>query len=78
MTKRKKQFIAGAVCPQCSTMDSLVLYADEQSISCIECNFSQSSIQRDSDFNLDTAPSPNKKNDSSKYTQQITITNLND
>jgi len=47
--KRKKQFIAGAICPQCSSLDSLVLYADDQSIVCVDCDFRKSSEQRDSE-----------------------------
>jgi len=67
--KIKKQFIAGAVCPECSNMDSLVLYADTQSIVCVECNFSQSSEQRDT---------KSKKKDSIKNSNKIKITNLDD
>ncbi len=47
MTSRKKQFIAGAVCPSCSDMDSLVLYADDQSVECVSCDYTQTSEQRD-------------------------------
>ena len=45
--KRKKQFIAGAICPECSEMDSLVLYADDQSVACVSCDYTKSSEQRD-------------------------------
>ena len=47
MTSRKKQFIAGAVCPSCSDMDSLVLYTDDQSVECVSCDYTQTSEQRD-------------------------------
>ena len=47
--KRKKQFIAGAICPNCSEMDSLVIYPDDQSIACVSCDFEKSSEQRDSE-----------------------------
>jgi uncharacterized metal-binding protein (TIGR02443 family) len=46
---RKKQFIAGAVCPECSDTDSLVLYADDQSVACVSCDFTKTSEQRDSE-----------------------------
>jgi uncharacterized metal-binding protein (TIGR02443 family) len=47
MTNRKKQFIAGAVCPNCSDMDSLMLYTDDQSVECVSCDYTQTSEQRD-------------------------------
>lgn len=47
MTSRKKQFIAGAVCPTCSDMDSLVLFTDDQSVECVSCSYTQTSAQRD-------------------------------
>ncbi len=47
MPTRKKQFIAGAVCPSCSEMDSLVLYVDDQSVECVSCDYTQTSQQRD-------------------------------
>ena len=43
----KKQFIAGAVCPECKEMDSLVLFTEEQQIECVSCDFKQTSEQRD-------------------------------
>lgn len=46
MNQRAK-FIAGAVCPNCSDTDSLMLDGDNQSISCVSCDYSQSSEQRD-------------------------------
>lgn len=69
---RKKQFIAGAICPQCSTMDSLALYTDDQSIVCIECDFHQSSEQRDSKASADKT----KTNTSYKESTTIKITNV--
>ncbi len=45
--RTKKQFIAGAVCPECKEMDSLVLFAEEQQIECVSCDFKQTSEQRD-------------------------------
>ncbi len=45
--KRKKQFISAAICPKCSSEDTLVLYSDDQSIACVNCNFEQTSEQRD-------------------------------
>jgi uncharacterized metal-binding protein (TIGR02443 family) len=45
--RTKKQFIAGAICPECKEMDSLVLFTEEQQIECVSCDFKQTSEQRD-------------------------------
>jgi uncharacterized metal-binding protein (TIGR02443 family) len=84
---RKKQFIAGAICPQCSEMDSLVLYADDQSVACVSCNFTKSSEQRDQETKQaeqkksDTSDTPSVKSHraaSFKNAGQINITNLDE
>jgi len=48
MTTKKKQFIAGAICPKCGDQDSLVLFSPSKNIACVSCGFEQSSEQRDS------------------------------
>ena len=60
MNSRKKQFIAGAVCPNCNELDSLVLFADDQSVACVSCDYHQTSEQRD------TRPSSAKTKQNSK------------
>ncbi len=84
---RKKQFIAGAICPQCSEMDSLVLYADDQSVACVSCGFTKSSEQRDQETkqaepkksDANKAPSAKHQRAASfKNSEQINITNLDD
>ncbi len=40
MTKKlKKRFIAGAVCPKCQAMDTLMLYFENnvEKLECVEC-----------------------------------------
>ncbi len=39
----KRRFIAGAVCPRCSTMDSLVVYRVEERDyrECVSCGFQE-------------------------------------
>ena len=70
---RKKQFIAGAVCPECSDTDSLVLYSDDQSVACVSCDFIKTSEQRDSESHSE------KKTDvESKSASLINIINLTD
>ena len=82
---RKKQFIAGAICPECSEMDSLVLYADDQSVVCVSCDYTKSSQQRDLEANksAQTNKASNSKpldrknaNTSYKDASLIKITNL--
>ncbi|MDH5434156.1 MAG: YheV family putative metal-binding protein [Gammaproteobacteria bacterium] len=47
MVKNNRKFIAGAVCPECQSMDSLVLVDQGKSVECIECGYSQSDEERD-------------------------------
>lgn len=68
--KRKKQFIAGAVCPKCSEMDSLVLFPETQEIECVSCGLKQSASQRDE------ATAQTKPNKNTEQIQSIKITNL--
>jgi len=84
---RKKQFIAGAICPECSEMDSLVLYTDDQSVACVSCHYTKSSEQRDRESKLSVAKedsgvrksSPkNNINTNYKDASLIKITNLDE
>ncbi len=45
--KPNRRFIAGATCPKCNDMDSLLLNSDDQSIECVECGFTQTQQERD-------------------------------
>jgi len=42
----KKRFIAGATCPKCQTVDSIMLYKenDVEKIECVECHHMQSQV----------------------------------
>jgi len=73
---RKKQFIASAICPQCSEIDSLVLYPDDQSIECVSCDYKQSSEQRDREKNAEKAVDKNGKTSKYKDASFIDITRL--
>lgn len=45
MTKRlKKRFIAGATCPHCKAMDSLMLYMENnvEKVECVRCGYHKS------------------------------------
>lgn len=45
-TKQKKRFIAGARCPKCKAIDSIMLYMenDVEKIECVECHHQQSQV----------------------------------
>ena len=38
-TRKKKRFIAGATCPKCKAMDTLMLYLENnvEKVECIQC-----------------------------------------
>ena len=41
MSKSRKRFVAGARCPKCQALDSIVLYKDNgvETVECIECGY---------------------------------------
>ena len=43
---RKKRFIAGAVCPKCQSMDTLMLYMENniERVKCVACDFQKSQV----------------------------------
>lgn len=43
MSKTKRRFIAGAVCPKCGTMDSIVVVSDIEPghRECVSCDFKE-------------------------------------
>ena len=45
--KKNQRFIAGATCPKCHHMDSLLVNLDDESILCVDCDFTQTAAQRD-------------------------------
>lgn len=47
----KQRFIAGATCPKCNAMDSLVLNLDDNSVHCVDCDYVQSAEERDQTSN---------------------------
>ena len=49
MTKKiKKRFVAGATCPECKAMDTLMLYFENnvEKIQCVNCNFKKSQTDK--------------------------------
>lgn len=52
--KSSQRFIAGASCPSCQSMDSLLLNQDDQSIQCVDCSYIETSEDRDKKLSLPT------------------------
>lgn len=50
-TRRKKRFIAGAVCPACGKMDTMMLYMEHgvEKVTCAECGDTQVQTQEQVD-----------------------------
>lgn len=45
--KSNKRFIAGATCPGCNEIDSLLLNIDDQGVECVDCGYTQTARERD-------------------------------
>ncbi|MGQ8366495.1 YheV family putative zinc ribbon protein [Glaciecola sp. 1036] len=43
MTRKKKRFIAGATCPKCKSMDTLMLFMENnvEKVECVNCGHTQ-------------------------------------
>ena len=41
VSKHRRRFIAGAVCPRCGAMDKIVVDLDTQRRECVACDFSE-------------------------------------
>lgn len=48
-SRLKKRFIAGASCPKCKAMDSIMLFMenDVEKIECVECHHQQSQVSNE-------------------------------
>lgn len=71
--KPEQRFIAGAICPECNAMDALLLNLNDQSITCVDCSYTQIAEQRDSAHQQQKATQP-KKVDAVNI---IKVTNIN-
>ncbi len=60
MMKNNQRFIAGAICPECQQMDSLLLDTVKQDIECVECGYIQSEKQRDQEYQKKNTGSKNQ------------------
>jgi uncharacterized metal-binding protein (TIGR02443 family) len=43
--QNRRRFIAGAVCPRCGAMDKIVVDLDDDTRSCVACDFSEARPQ---------------------------------
>jgi len=39
--REKKRFIAGAVCPECKALDTIVMYPDKLKVECTRCDYEE-------------------------------------
>ncbi|MEI8650086.1 YheV family putative zinc ribbon protein [Paraglaciecola sp. Hal342] len=48
-TKIKKRFIAGATCSQCKSMDTLMLYFENnvEKMECVQCHYQQTQTDKE-------------------------------
>ena len=46
--KIKKRFVAGAVCPKCKALDSIMLYFENnvEKIECVHCDYHESQVDK--------------------------------
>lgn len=46
--KIKKRFVAGAICPKCKALDSIMLYFENniEKIQCIHCDYQESQVDK--------------------------------
>lgn len=47
MTKIKKRFVAGATCPHCNAVDTVLLFSENNiaTIECIACGYSKQQVE---------------------------------
>ena len=47
--KQKRRFIAGATCPECRAVDTLMLYFENniEKLQCVACHYSQSQAKEE-------------------------------
>lgn len=58
MSRTRKRFIAGAICPECHDEDSLMLYeeAGQEHVECVTCAYKLS--ERDAQLKAEQQPTP--------------------
>jgi uncharacterized metal-binding protein (TIGR02443 family) len=69
----KRRFMAGAVCPRCSTMDSIVVYnLDGKDFrECVNCDFKE-----EMRINIATSELETRVNHSEEHTQDVQVINI--
>jgi len=77
--KPNQRFVAGAVCPKCDEMDTLLLNIDDQSISCVDCGYQQTESERDAEYTAREEQSVKKViPDNVNVSNIIRVTNIKD
>ena len=69
----KRRFMAGAVCPRCSTMDSIVVYnLDGKDFrECVNCDFKE-----EMRINIATSELDTRVNHSEEHPQDVQVINI--
>ncbi len=49
--KIKKRFVAGAICPSCKSMDTIMLFFENnvEKLACVNCDYSESQTEKQVD-----------------------------
>lgn len=47
--KPTQRFVAGATCPKCHAQDAVLIDSEDQSIECVDCGYTESAVERDSE-----------------------------
>ncbi|MEO9944775.1 MAG: YheV family putative zinc ribbon protein [Paraglaciecola sp.] len=48
VNKTKKRFVAGATCPKCRALDTIMLYFENnvEKLECVQCGYSESQTEK--------------------------------
>ncbi|WP_086934307.1 YheV family putative zinc ribbon protein [Agarilytica rhodophyticola] len=76
--KLQKRFIAGAVCPQCAAMDTLIMFKenDEEYRECVDCGFKDKLIFKSQMGELTTRVNKTEE-DIKNETQVVKLVDIN-
>jgi uncharacterized metal-binding protein (TIGR02443 family) len=69
----KRRFMAGAVCPRCSTMDSIVVYNfdGKDFRECVQCDFKE-----EMRINIATSELETRVNHNEEHAQDVQVINI--
>lgn len=74
--KPTQRFIAGATCPNCHELDTMIIDSRHHQIECIECHYTQTSQQRDTKIADKKPPLPQGNSAIKVNSEIITIRDI--